>query len=1353
MVLKDTYWLQGVQVEGGVEYEFLTNDEQPADQPLGQLSWSRDTWQDLVAQTENPVNMPWINMLQAIMGPQEAVANPQVHDLRDVDYNLGEGLFVNFNHVGLAAGLLTYCVNRTLRAAGANYHEPGDYLLRLSLTGVKILTDNQGMKRTPIPPQTTWTLLPNLRVFASPASMGLHGQQINLASQEFSLLIYDALFARILQQVQAWEQHAQNGHYMVQFLISGLQVSRLRSRVWGVAGFFPPVGCSSARNRCTQQYIMKMPAPPHKRVTCFTPKLGPEHKICLFFPFFYPRFRGELTGKKKTSRVNYGKYLVDQKRRVYRQMGRSGEELEDLMGMMADASDPHLMFTLIEMSHLHAVIFVPDHHNRNQIVLAFDSRDPRQGDMAYFGRRWTLQQWKDKLAVIQAEGYVSFIIRDNHVYPILSDTTSAICKFQTWCKKCRVKFDMAETHTCNSATASFNARRFDRHTIPDSITHMTSLDGQITVESDGNMEFPSDMSVLTGGDPISLNNKKFGDCPFAKGENLCYFDMETYFPPERAMEAVVYAVGAYMEGTATYHEWFGVNALSDFCKFLTQQPEAQLLISYNGSRFDNLFLAQAALTMHGQNMLPRKIMVNAGALLGVDFTYLPPGGTVKQAHKVWDLCKFTMCALADACKAYGCEIQKSRFPHLFAKKEEDLYYRGPGLAAENYFPKDREGYEVPAHFDFQDECLRYLKLDVMGMRECHKKLEASFNESFSGQLGENITLTKFVSLSQVSLALCNWQWARQTIPVYAPNGNHAYRVFASGYLGGRVFVGARKFYSHNYEAVKAAPPEQRYEMVNDYCSYWDFTSLYPFVMQDYPYPFGRAHFVSPQTLVLLQQKLSTPEGVRELIDAVDPWYQTSHEKGDGEWKRPLILEEGLYETLPFLEKFVCAYWEVSFEPPKNLRFPYHMYKTKSGRLKSDLYPNRQWVYMPDFMAMLKVGYKITQIHRVIVWASFGKILREMILWGKRIKEDGEREKNKIKRKIGKDLLNSLYGKFGQSVKDEVIEVITSIMELVKFTDNHIWADLNIFQGERGSFTMVKGVQKENRITPTKPTYLAGFVTAYSRYHNRINVIEEILAKDPGFLYMYHDTDSHIIHCSATQYIPPHWRGTEFGQLKDELGGTPQQPAKIVRCICLGKKCYFIEYLTPDGRLTTVSTVKGLTGDVPQEDFEAILLDPKTKRTYNQEDSLQKTIFAPEATTLRKLQERQEKHHDLPPCEGEDSNCAASFRIFRREHVTRSVNATPFQDSFVVMDSANQNTLPFGHEAISTEARKAHEERFAPYVYEEAKRYNYKSATVIELSDQGILEGLRAPELNADYDLDLEETAEELLASCDYELIE
>ena len=666
----------------------------------------------------------------------------------------------------------------------------------------------------------------------------------------------------------------------------------------------------------------------------------------------------------------------------------------------------------------------------------------------------------DEQGVLLVEGgvegaVVKLCLSQQHYWIIVREQTKDIK-----CQRCGKKYKTK--HTCNDKRAEFYQQHIHRNR-------------------------------------IGVSRQKQEEVSEFQPEKCLYFDMETFYDPENGCH-VPYAIGWY---DVDYQVSYGRDCMKSFIRYLEEHP-GKILIAYNGSRFDF-------------QILLREYMKETDVSMG---NLLFHGGRLLQAeigsHRLFDLCAFTSCSLASACKNFGVDVElhKTLFPHRFIDAWEKLDYVGSVPALETFFYKPEQCiteedratvsslYPEGSVFDVKECCLKYLRLDVLGMREVMIK----FAHLAQTELQAN--LVEFITLGHLTYK----QWLKTlTKEIVFAHTEKDYHAMREAYYGGRVYPVKRSFTSQQYEAVKAG--SAGYEDVTDFISDQDVNSLYPTVMKEFRYPIGD----------YTHRVYDTPQ--RMLEPFIDTW----------------------------------AICKVQYVPPSELLHPVLPFRGKNGLLW-DLQPRSGWFTSVDLDLAFEKGYTI-HIEEGYYWYRGAYIFDEYLQRTIAIKDAGTRENNPVKRQIGKLLSNSLYGKFAQAPMANVYEFCRTDEDLRNFCENYEAMEFYVI----GNAILLTGLKKES-LTIDRPHFIGAFITAYARvymyrYYDKANPSQRV----DDALY-YTDTDSMHIPGHCLRFIQDDLDPVTLGKLSNDIKGE----GKIIKAVYVAPKLYYLEYIT---KTTTGFTIK------------------------------------------------------------------------------------------------------------------------------------------------------------------------------------
>lgn len=244
---------------------------------------------------------------------------------------------------------------------------------------------------------------------------------------------------------------------------------------------------------------------------------------------------------------------------------------------------------------------------------------------------------------------------------------------------------------------------------------------------------------------------------------------------------------------------------------------------------------------------------------------------------------------------------------------------------------------------------------------------------------------------------------------------------------------------------------------------------------------------------------------------------------------------------------------VTIESPKHL-IPYLPFRTKDKLLFPTGKLRKSYYTFFEIREALKRGYKLLAVHDAVCYPDTIRPFKKFVedLYAKRLEfqHDGDEREYAVKL-----LLNSLYGKFGQQIREKEVIVHES-----KMTYNHLIRSGAVRVGE---FFIYKKFQ--NKLPKFINPIFSIYTTAYARH--RLYELFERTGFDDVY---YSDTDSIFI----PKRLPT---GEELGEVKDIWG-------REVEGVIIKPKMY---------RLDSTVKCKGLGRMTPLE-FEELLSTKKRK---------------------------------------------------------------------------------------------------------------------------------------------------------------
>ena len=667
---------------------------------------------------------------------------------------------------------------------------------------------------------------------------------------------------------------------------------------------------------------------------------------------------------------------------------------------------------------------------------------------------------------------------------------------------------------------------------------------------------------------------------------VIYFDMETFQNAEDdnlgSKQHVPYSIGWWNGDSVELVK--GVTCLDAFLEYL-QRQEPQLhphqpkkgkprylpitLAAWNGARYDFKILLNYILhdDLWSTCVSVKEIVINGGKLMRFDFTF----DDSDVVYQVFDPVLWIASSLDKACKSYGVSAgdAKGVFPHKLMINHQSIF-RSVDLEdlnrTENYFQHDADkiknepwsaerlqtiGVSMAADGTYSLEQIHdyYLTNDVVSMKliccDFFSKLDSLFDaHSF-----------KFITISQFTFA----QFAKHSGyvgQIFTPRNTEEYDLMRAAVYGGRVYPVQHHFMSSQVDLEqllgvgwqdKPLRNGERiannigltFESLTDCLVEKDVTSLYPFAMSANEYPLGQHTALSEDDIKGLNQRLARQKG-------------TQHQ-------------------LPF---FIA---KVKYVPNRHLIHAVLPKRSKNGGISWDLFPGEGVFTSVEIEMALLCSYDLHLVEG-ITWPCRGKIFESHIARTFKIKEEGDREGNPVKRAIGKLMSNSTFGKLLQANIRDTTQIVRSKAQLRRMAEEYDISDINIINDE---CVIASGSKPE--VTYTKPYHLGAFVLSYARAQMFINqvMLQPYTVKLPELMTMadqkaslvesYHYTDTDCM------YVKPGHRpmieGTELGKLKDEsLGGS----GKIFMASFLGKKQYMYLLINKKNEIKLVLRCKGIS---------------------------------------------------------------------------------------------------------------------------------------------------------------------------------
>lgn len=496
--------------------------------------------------------------------------------------------------------------------------------------------------------------------------------------------------------------------------------------------------------------------------------------------------------------------------------------------------------------------------------------------------------------------------------------------------------------------------------------------------------------------------------------------------------------------------------------------------AFNGANFDHYFLMSEFIRL---NLSPEKHIINNGSIINFKYKNI----------KFFDLCKHLQGSLSQNLNSLKCEIQKGEFDHNKACKWEHMAQ------------------------EMKMECIKYLKSDVLGMRELYNKINSSIFKDYK------VNISSYISTSSLSFDMWK-QTIKNSFSIQLPDIKQE-ESFRKAIRGGRTYKSKHKFISDQYE--KVINGECDFNDIEDFVIDADVVSLYPHAMENFKYPVGEC----------IELKENTEE------------------------KLTMKGEMGIYY--------------IKYKTNKDLIHSIGGRRDEKGSLKWDLKDNEGWYTSVDIEEMIENGYEV-EIVKGYYWEQSEYIFKEYI--DKLFKKKQNEKKGTAGYLLAKLYMNSLYGKTIQRPIYTNTTIIKNNNDYWKFWSNNIITEIIAVEKEGSKVWFLTGKPRfdyKEQQCITKPTQIGAFILAYSRrvmlnymkeanpYFNIKNsecktTVKQLQLNNDIF---YTDTDSLQMHARNARLIK-NLGNKNLGGITDDLG----DKVKIIRGIWIAPKLYCLEYI-------------------------------------------------------------------------------------------------------------------------------------------------------------------------------------------------
>ena len=601
------------------------------------------------------------------------------------------------------------------------------------------------------------------------------------------------------------------------------------------------------------------------------------------------------------------------------------------------------------------------------------------------------------------------------------------------------------------------------------------------------------------------------------------------------------------------------------------------VIFHNGRSYDFLCVVD--------KLLQRRATVQP-IMTGSKILYLTLANAKKYSPRTGirfvDSLNFLTMPLSKFTKTFGLTTKKGYFPHLFNTPENQNYvgtipdeeYFMPSNMTDDAYLKFKEWYnqQQGVVWDFKKEFYEYCEADALLLGQGCLKFRQIVLAATHGVHDP----FQHITLASSALALYKSTMLEENLIGALPAD--MIRELRAGFCGGRT-GGCKLWYS--------CAPDERIEYV-------DFTSLYPFINKNMPYPVGHP-----------------------TVHTAAPW-PSYYDVGLSIWKVDVICPQTLY--MPLLHS----------------KTPGH------AELRCDLKDKVEQLYTNiELKEAFRLGYKVKTVHKVWVWHRtrcglfadyinlFLKLKQQSAGWPRPnmteeakdtyIQDYAQHEDIKLDRKLVKEnegvyrtaklYLNSLWGKMGQRLDEDF--TVTKILhasaagqlEFNKIQASGLLADLTIIN----EHTIVTSVRRpkipSHEVCASSSIPIAIFTTAHARLKLYRDFLEPL-----GRRVLYYDTDS-VLFVHKTSENPAKlislgsYLGEPTNELEKNMPTAYSDSNFITEFRCAGPKNY--AFVTNTGAVTLkvkgVSTSKRYASNLLSFDMmsSAILSDNKLQLTFNQ----------------------------------------------------------------------------------------------------------------------------------------------------------
>jgi len=593
---------------------------------------------------------------------------------------------------------------------------------------------------------------------------------------------------------------------------------------------------------------------------------------------------------------------------------------------------------------------------------------------------------------------------------------------------------------------------------------------------------------------------------------------------------------------------------------------------------------------------------------------------------VFDVCAFVNTSLKKACEDFEVSDEncKKEFKHEKMVTDDDL-------------------------ITHKDECLSYLKNDILGLKE----LTTIINDIMYKRSG--LSIYNFITLSH--MAYTQWTSYLEKIVIEIPSYEKWEKYIRPATFGGRCNPFKKYYQSKWYDDVikmkdeiesvkckelavlkqliKEAPNKKAEKKLKEERAkiYSSMAPLYKKIREDGDfifnadvtslYPSAMGGFNKNESLFLPNSKYNVNI----------PMYPTGYSSE---------IEGDITKCKESFKSGKLGFYEITYTCPKKKIIPVlpkaKFLGNKRVGVIFDLEDGKGIFTSVDIENAKAFGYKTKFTGNALIYETkSSEVFSDYVENYKTLKMEAERDENSALRSMAKLMLNALYGKTLQRPIISDTKVISKIGEFDEFVKMNNLTDFHKINGT--DKYVITGNKKDKNTCMTKPSQMGSFVTGYSR---RI-MLFYISQMDPTlekFTFTYTDTDSLHVYGEFAKILEKNGfltekKNSDFGFLCSDI----DDEGIIIREINLGPKSYMYEYITIKGEFGVVMKTKG----VPKEYLKINL--------FNNEKTEEIKFNNPNKPVFRKT--------GTNPNRKQLSNDLGEFSIYTVTDMSRTFLKTPW----------------------------------------------------------------------------------------------